>query len=139
MALLIITYKQCITCAWLAMLPWQDPPWTSVEFTGRSAELRNFGLLGEEAWVRGKSVDAWAGSFPAMLLQYGVGHFNGCFTTQSSHKNGCKLVGVSVVCRHVGVIQSVIKKHRTCAMPATIISLSYILPILFPYITNIHF
>ena len=32
------------------MPPWQDPPWTSVEFTGRSAELRNFGLLGEDAW-----------------------------------------------------------------------------------------
>ena len=32
------------------MPPWQDPPWTSVEFTGRSAELRTFGLLGEDAW-----------------------------------------------------------------------------------------
>jgi len=43
-------HKQCIACALPTMLPRPTPPWTSVAFTGRSAELRNFGLLGEDAW-----------------------------------------------------------------------------------------
>ena len=60
MARLNITYKQCFACASPTILPWQDPHWPSVEFTGRSAESRNEGVW-EDAWGGLRElVVAWA-------------------------------------------------------------------------------
>ena len=51
--------------------------------------------MGEDALGWRKSEAAVAEPCPAILLEYEMGHLNGCFTPGSSHGNGCNLVGVT--------------------------------------------
>jgi len=104
MALLNITYKQCTTCALSATFPWHDPPWPSVEFTGRSAELRNRVVLARMLeglkGVGGRSGPIVIGTCCNMAL----GNCVVGFTTDSSHRNGLFSVSGAVDFRHIAVL-----------------------------------
>ena len=97
-------HKQCIACALPTMLPRPTPPWTSVAFTGRSAELRNRVVLARMLeglkGVGGRSGPIVIGTCCNMAL----GNCVVGFTTDSSHRNGLFSVSGAVDFRHIAVL-----------------------------------